>query len=75
VSDIAEKLADLDQECKQIRTRALALTDKPELSADDRKQIEECIELILEIKITPHGLTGAEKSGAQDEYRNSNYTY
>jgi len=50
VSDIAEKLADLDQECKQIRTRALAICDKSELSVDDRKQIEECIELILEIK-------------------------
>jgi len=50
VNAVTEKLADLRQECEAIRARALRLTDKPELTADDRKQIEECIELILEIK-------------------------
>jgi hypothetical protein len=44
------KLAELRHECEAIRVRALAITDKPELTPADRKQFEELVELLEEIR-------------------------
>jgi hypothetical protein len=50
VNPLVDKLADLAAQRAQVLATARAITDKPVLTADDRKHFEELMELLEEIK-------------------------
>jgi hypothetical protein len=50
MNPLVDKLADLAAQRAGVLSQARAITDKPQLSVDDRRQFEEFMELISEIE-------------------------
>jgi hypothetical protein len=49
MTPIEEKIADLRAESDRLAALAIAITNRPELTPEDRKRFEELLELIEEI--------------------------
>jgi hypothetical protein len=47
---LTARLAELNQQRNQVALRAHAIAEKPELTANDRRVFEECLELVKEIE-------------------------
>lgn len=59
MNPLTDKLADLSAQRSQVLATARAITEQPELVAEDRRRFEECLELVSEIENYAARLTRA----------------